>query len=427
MDRKCMETILRTGIFEEKEKKHESIFSKRHLALNGSTGKTRISSIDIMRGLVMVVMALDHARDFYHADALAFDPTDLDKTNPILFFTRIITHYCAPTFVLLSGTAIRISHQYKTKKALSIFLLTRGFWLIFLEVTVIRFSWLFQFYYDSTALQVIWAIGVSMMILSILIHLPLKVIVGLGVLITLGQDVLHAIHFKSGDSYFEIWVLAYQSGLVPIDTNHFVLVFYPFLPWLGIMLIGYGIGEWYISGFDQRRRKKFLFRTGLAAIVAFVMLRYFNLYGDPAPWSFQKDVLYTFMSFINVSKYPVSLLYTLMALGPVLIILAWIENRRSIVLNPFAIFGRVPLFYYILHLFLLHIGALASYMILADKSFSELDFHIAVSFGGVPPGAGYPLVGTYIAWIIVVVVLYPLCKLYNKYKSTHKQWWLSYL
>jgi uncharacterized membrane protein len=391
------------------------------------TEKPRISSIDIMRGLVMVIMALDHARDFYHADASLFDPTDLGKTNPILFFTRIITHWCAPTFVLLSGVSIRIGQQRKTKKELSIFLLTRGLWLIILELTIVRFGLVFQFLYDVTFFQVIGAIGFSMVVLSALIHLPFKVIVSLGILITLCHNLLDPIRLNAGDSLLAPWVFTYQIGMYEFFPGRSALIIYPFLPWLGIMLLGYGLGEWYTAGFDSTHRRKLLLRTGLTAMTMFILLRGFNIYGDPARWSAQKNLLFSLMSFVNVTKYPVSLLYTLMTLGPVLIILSWMENIKSQVLKPFSVYGRVPLFYYILHFYMLHLGSLLLYMTSSGKSFSDIDFHFNKSFGGIPPGTGYPLVGAYIAWITVVLLLYPVCKWYNRYKSTHQDWWLSYL
>jgi uncharacterized membrane protein len=389
--------------------------------------KPRVSSIDIMRGLVMVIMALDHARDFYHADALLFDPTDLQKTNPLLFFTRIITHWCAPTFVLLSGVSVRISQQRKTKKDLSLFLLSRGLWLILLEVTIVRFGILFQLHYDVTIFQVIWAIGFSMVLLSALIWLPFRWILMLGIIITLGHDMLHLIQLKPGDPFMTPWAFTHQVGFFQLSAQYGAFVPYPFLPWFGIMLLGYGLGELYTSNFDAAKRRKLLITIGAGAIALFLILRSFNLYGDPAPWSTQKDFIFSAMSFMNVTKYPPSLLYTLMTLGPVLLVLTWMEKINTSSLKPFAIFGRVPLFYYILHFYLLHAGALVAYMIITGKTLAEMDFHFNASFGGLPPGSGYSLFWTYVAWLSVVLILYPVCKWYNRYKSTHNQWWLSYL
>lgn len=391
------------------------------------TERPRISSIDLMRGLVMVIMALDHVRDFFHADALVFDPTDLQKTSPILFFTRFITHYCAPTFVLLSGVSIRISEGRKSKKEMSIFLLTRGLWLILLEVTLVRFSFFFQWYYDVTFFQVIWAIGMSMVVLSALIHLPFKLIVGIGLVIVFGHDILHPVRLTPGSPLYVPWTLTHQVGGIEFMPGKLIRVAYPFLPWLGIMLLGYGIGTWYGKGFDPAVRKKFLLRTGLVAIALFVILRGLNLYGDPRPWTEQRDMMFSLLSFLNVTKYPPSLLYTLVTLGPVFILLSRMENTQGGWVKPLVIFGRVPLFYYILHFFVLHAAALILFMMKSGKSFSDIDFHMSASFGGLTTGAGYSLAGTYLAWAIIVCLIYPICKVYNQYKSTHTHWWLSYL
>jgi uncharacterized membrane protein len=387
----------------------------------------RISTIDMMRCIVMVIMALDHTRDFFHDDALLFSPTDLERTNPALFFTRIITHFCAPTFVFLSGTSIQLSTFRKSKKELSIFLLTRGLWLILLEVTVIRFSFFFQLYYDVTFFQVIWAIGISMVLLSTLIHLPFKLIVGLGVVITFGHDALHAIQLQPGDPYLLLWSFIHQVNAVEISACRLFIIPYPFLPWLAIMLLGYGLGAWYRKDIDSKKRKKSLLIIGVGATVAFIILRYFNIYGDPAPWMMQKDLTYSFMSFVNVTKYPPSLMYTLMTLGPVLILLSIMENWKGAAIKPFVVFGRVPLFYYILHFYLIHASALAMNMIMTGKTLHQIDFHFNKSFGGIIAGEGVSLGGVYLVWISIVLILYPVCKRYNDYKSTHKHWWLSYL
>lgn len=387
--------------------------------------KIRIASLDVMRGIVMVIMALDHARDFYHSDAFVYDPLDLEKTTPILFFTRFITHFCAPTFVLLAGTSIRISEQFKTKKELSRFLLTRGLWLVFLEVTVVRFSILFNLYYDVVVFQVIWAIGFCMVVMAAIVRLPFTAILGLGLIITFGHDVLHKVSIS--DPFLVLWTFIHQSNFIELTPGVSAFVPYPFLPWLGILLLGYCLGEWYVNGFDASLRQKLLVRTGLAAIILFLILRTFNIYGDPAPWSEQKDAVYSLMSFLKVTKYPVSLQYTLITLGPVLILLSLLERRPvGASLKPFRVIGRVPLFYYILHFYFLHIGALAL-LLLRGKDLSDIDFHFDAGFGGITPADGYPLIGAYIAWATVVLILYPICVWYNRYKSTHHQWWLSYL
>jgi uncharacterized membrane protein len=387
--------------------------------------KPRISSIDLMRGIVMVIMALDHSRDFFHTDVLQYDPTNLERTNPFLFFTRWITHFCAPTFVFLSGTSIFISSQRKTKKEMSIFLLTRGLWLIILEHTVCRLGIIYNFSYDVLIFQVIWAIGASMTIMAALIHLPARAIVMGGLLIVFGHNLLDPIQLKVEDgALFVIWSLIHQPGFFTMGTSF--LVIYPVLPWLGIMMSGFGLGMLYAKDFDPDQRKRILLRIGIVAVSIFIIVRAINMYGDPAPWGFQKNFVFTLMSFINTTKYPPSLLYTLMTIGPVLIILSVMERVNIGALSPFLVFGRVPLFYYILHFYTLHAGAVVVHMIMNDVSFSELNFAFNGEFG-IPLEGRHPLIVAYIAWIAVVLLLYPLCRWYNRYKSSHSHWWLSYL
>lgn len=391
------------------------------------TEKPRISSIDLMRGIVMVIMALDHARDFFHLGGFAYNPTDMNTTTPVLFFTRWITHFCAPTFVFLAGTSIFISSQRKPKKELSIFLLTRGLWLILLEVVVIRFSFFFNLYYDVTIFQVIWVIGASMVCMAALIHLPYRAVLAIGLLIVFGHNLTDGIQLRPTDSLFPVWAMLRQTGFFNVTADKSFLIVYPLLPWLGIMVLGYCLGKLYTPQFRSEERNKLLFRIGLAAVALFVVLRFINSYGDPAPWSTQKNAIYTFMSFINTTKYPVSLMYTLMTLGPVLMILSWMERTGTGVLKPFIVFGRVPLFYYVLHFYIIHAIALVLYMNKSGHSWSALDFHFNKSFGGITAEAGYSLFWAYVGWISVVIFLYPLCKWYNRYKSTHSHWWLSYL
>ncbi len=330
----------------------------------------------------MVIMALDHTRDFFHYDSLQMDPTDLTKTYPALFFTRIITHFCAPTFVMLAGTSIYISAQRKSKRELSFFLLTRGIWLIVIELVVIRFGFMFNFYYDLVIFQVIWAIGASMIVMAALIHLNQTVLIILAVVLLLGHNLLDPIQLTQKDSGFWPWMFFYQSGFAPLGNGNAILVPYPVLPWLSIMLSGYVLGMLYKSTVAPADRQRHLLIAGAAAILLFIVLRCINFYGDPAPWSVQKNGMFTFMSFLNTTKYPASLLYTLMTLGPILILLAVVEKMQTNILQPFVIYGRVPMFYYILHFYFIHIFALAAYLYTTGKSWSELDFHFGKSFGG---------------------------------------------
>jgi uncharacterized membrane protein len=409
--------------------------------------KPRISSIDLMRGVVMVIMALDHTRGFFHIVAFTINPTDLAQTTPAIFLTRWITHFCAPTFVFLSGTSIRLSLQRKSKKELSRFLCTRGLWLVFLEFTVVRFSFFFNLYYDATVVQVIYTIGMSMIIMSAIIHLKEKIILIAGIVITAGHNLLDSAKLDPGHPLFAFWRFVYQAGPLQIGPGKFFLVEYPVLPWLGIMMLGFSMGQWYVKGFDPVQRQKLMLIVGLGGTLLFLILRGINVYGDPAPWQFQKESIRTLLSFINCSKYPVSLLYTLMTLGPVLIFLSLMEKISIQRWKPVEVFGRVPMFYYIMHFFLIHILAIAVFLIVRHKTFADLNFHFFAEsgggkqsesqfgtipslsgyFGGIPLSAGYGLRWVYIAWTGIVLIMYPLCKKYNAYKSSHSHWWLSYL
>ena len=389
--------------------------------------KPRLASIDILRGLVMVIMALDHVRDFFHEGALFSDPTNMATTTPALFFTRWITHYCAPIFVFLAGVSICISGQRKSKQELSMFLLSRGLWLILLEVVVVRFGILFNFYYDLTFFQVIWVIGASMVCMAGLIHAKNNVVLALGLVIVFGHNAIDGIQLSENHPFYGLWVLLLQRGLVTLTAQNSIMVLYPLVPWLGIMILGYSVGRLYTE-LSPERRQSILIKLGAAALLLFILLRAINVYGDPAPWSQQKNFLFTVMSFLNCSKYPVSLLYTLMTIGPALIALGLLERTGKMPAFSFlAVFGRVPLFYYVIHFYIIHFVALLCFMNKTGKSFSEIDFHFGQAFGGITSEGGYSLMVTYIVWILLIALLYPLCRWYNRYKSTHDYRWLSYV
>ncbi|MBK7851329.1 MAG: DUF1624 domain-containing protein [Bacteroidetes bacterium] len=314
--------------------------------------KSRIESIDVVRGIAMVIMALDHVRDFFHAEAFTDDPLNLATTTPLLFFTRWITHFCAPIFVFLSGTSIYLQSLRKTKKELSAFLVKRGLWLIFVEFIIITFSWTFNPAYSSIFLQVIWAIGISMVILGLLIRLPYKIILSLGLLIVFGHNLLDipeaAPDFKTG-----FWDLIHHGNWSPYELlpNHTFVIIYPFLAWTGVMMLGYCMGIFYTSKFTAENRQKTIFRIGIGLILLFVILRFINIYGAPHPWTTQKNSLYTFLSFLKIHKYPPSLLYLCITIGPALLLLSMVERIKNHLTNILVVFGRTAFFYYVIHFF----------------------------------------------------------------------------
>ncbi|MBL7860533.1 MAG: DUF1624 domain-containing protein [Cyclobacteriaceae bacterium] len=376
----------------------------------------RIYSIDVARGLIMVIMALDHTRDYFHADAFVFNPTDLEKTHTVLFFTRWITHFCMPGFVLLSGLSAKISLQRKSKAELSRYLFTRGVWFVVLEFTVLRFGYFFNFYFDVTILSVLWVFGVCMIFISALIHLPNRWILILGLLIVVGHNLLDGISVEQTNIWFVPWTILISRGFLAVTPDVAFVVTYPIIPWLGIMLLGYSMGAWYTNAANAIRQK-LLMRSGVAVIIAFIVLRFINLYGDPTPWGGQQSGWYTMLSFLNTSKYPPSFLFTLMTIGPLLMLLGWLENVKTKWPHVLNTIGRVPLFYFIVHFYVIHAFALISTMLRTGKSFSEIDFHFAKSFGGITPEGGYSLGWVYFFWIVVVLLMIPFCNAYNRLKS----------
>ncbi|PZR23402.1 MAG: hypothetical protein DI539_02990 [Flavobacterium psychrophilum] len=388
--------------------------------------KKRIQSIDVLRGIIMAIMALDHVRDFFHINGMNGSPTDMDTTTPALFFTRWITHFCAPTFVFLSGTSIYLQSLRKTKKELAWFLLTRGLWLIFAEFTLVGFGWSFNIFFNFFFLQVIWAIGCSMVIMSGLIFFRYWILLMIGTLLTLLHNIMDYIIITDSSldvaaNFFLITEFEpYAVGGVRIMTA------YAILPWTGIMLLGYGIGKWFNSEVRPETRRKALITTGSLLIILFIGLRLLNSYGDPAPWETQRNVTYTFLSFLNVTKYPPSLLYTCMTLGPALIVLALIENIQNRFTTIFNIFGRVPFFYYLIHIYIIHI--LCTALFFAEGYSFEDNFKLPMSFAFRPDNNfGFSLDIVYLIWILVLVLCYFPSRWYNNYKSTHKHWWLSYI
>jgi uncharacterized membrane protein len=381
----------------------------------------RIESIDLLRGIVMIIMALDHVRDYFHADAFLFNPLDLQKTSVVLFATRWITHLCAPVFVFLAGTSAFLVGSRKGKRELSSFLFKRGLWLLVLEFTVINFAWFFNINFELMALTVIWALGVSMIVLGVAIHLPFKVILALGVILVFGHNLLDSIHIDS------VWwsLLHEQSGF---QFGHFfVFVGYPLLPWIGTMFLGYCFGSLYLPSVNSDQRKKLLLQLGIAATLLFVVLRITDVYGEPYKWTTQENGAFTFLSFMNVTKYPPSLLYLLITLGPSLIFLALSENLKGRVAQYVISLGRVPMFYYIVHIAFVHFIALFAAKA-TGFDFSDMVFNTWVTDSPDLKGYGFSLGVTYLVWIAVVLILMPLCIWYDQYKIRNKEkWWLSYL
>lgn len=369
-------------------------------------------------------MAIDHIRDVFQYGTP--DPTDLATTTPMLFFTRWLTHFCAPNFVFLSGISAFLAGQRRTKKELSVFLIQRGAWLVFIELVVINSAFELNLYFHVLVLQVIWAIGVSMILLGLLIWLPVRVIAVIGALIFLGHDIFDFSHSPG----VLIKFLFTSSGFGPdsvfhFDKSHYILDAYAILPWTGVMLLGYVFGQLFQKGFDAVHRQRIILWVSFTLAFVFVVLRYSNLYGDPAPWSHQKTFALSIISFFNVTKYPCSLCYLCMTLSAGTFFLWVFELTSNRLTRIFVVYGSVPFFYYVLHFYLIRLFNIivfyASGFTKADVPARELDF----SFH--PPAFGFNLFGVYAIWFIVIAMLYLPCRWFRNYKVTHKQWWLSYL
>ena len=377
----------------------------------------------------MVIMALDHVRDYTNTGYMFADPTNIDTTTPMLFFTRWITHFCAPIFVFLAGTsAFLYGSKKQSKKDLAKFLFTRGLWLVFIELTVVNFSWTFDINLSVHIFQVIWAIGICMMLLSALIYLPKKILLALGIIIVFGHNLLDGITQQGTEPLSILWYYIHQFNFQIINEGQSMLaIAYPFLPWLGIIILGYCFGYYYQNGFDSKLRKTWLLRLGLGAILLFFILRIVNVYGDLSPWTTQDTLANTVISFFNVTKYPPSLIYTMMTVGPALLFLYGIESIKNRFTDIMLVFGRVPFFYYILHLYLIHIIGIIGLVILGEN-WQELIMTVDRFKSGYLFNIGFDLWVTYLVWVLVILILFPFCKMYMIYKSKKKdKWWLSYL
>lgn len=393
-------------------------------------GRARLDAVDFVRGVVMVVMALDHVRDFFHAYAKSFDPLDPSKTWTLLFFTRWATHFCAPTFVFLAGTGAFLStRRGKTKRELSRFLLTRGLWLVLLELTLVRLGWFFNFDYHVMIAQVIWAIGWSMVVLAGLVFLPARAVAAFGLALIFLHNLLDGLSADSFGPFRWLWVLLHEQNVVTPWPGYAVFVAYPLVPWVGVMAAGYAFGSLLTS--ERGRRRRWLLTIGGAAVLLFVTLRALNVYGDPTPWSVQgRGAWYTFLSFLNTQKYPPSLLFLLMTLGPSIIAVALFDRVRGpgALARPFVVFGRVPLFYYLLHVPLMHLVAVAfSYVKYGRAEWLFANWPPPGQPQLEPEGYGYDLWVVYLVWLGVVAALYPLCRWFAGVKKRRRDAWLSYL
>lgn len=383
--------------------------------------KSRIDSIDFLRGLVIVVMALDHVRDF--TTAARIDPLDPDQTNLALYLTRWITHFCAPVFVFLAGVSAGLQRQAgKAPEDLSKFLLTRGLWLIFLELTVVFIGWTFLPPLGAAFLQVIWAIGVSMVILAALVRLPIAAIAAIGLALVVGHNLFDGLGpepFSRAQSVRDVVaMLLHTPGFVG-EPLRGPFIAYPIIPWVGVMALGFVAAEMF--RWPESRRRRWLLIGGAALIAGFLALRATNIYGDPSDWTMRDAALKTAMSFFNTTKYPPSLLFLMMTLGPAAIALALAEKWRGRAYEVFVTFGRVPLFFYVIHIYLAHLFGVALGLYQGHDLFS-----LAIVMFNPPEGFGVGLPGVYAFWLLVIALLYPACIWFSGVKRRSTKWWMAY-
>ncbi len=375
----------------------------------------RLPSIDLLRGLVMVVMALDHTRDFFSAGG--FNPRDVGDTA--LFLTRWITHFCAPTFIFLAGISAFLYGQRRATGELGRFLFTRGVWLVLIEFTVVRFGWSFNIHFNHFVAQVIFAIGASMIALAALVHLPRWAIAATGLVMIAGHNLFDGIKAAQFGAAAPLWNVLHQPAHLELAPGMDLVVLYPLVPWIGVMAAGYALAPVFTR--DPAVRVRTLFTLGTALTAGFILLRASNLYGDPAPWTVQNGLMATVLSFLNCEKYPPSLLYLAMTLGLALMLLAAFEKARGRLASWLTTYGRVPLFYYVAHIYLLHALALIYAWWLIG------DIGTLIGAPHKPAGYGLGLAGIYAVWLTVVVALYPVCRWFAGVKRRRREWWWSYL
>jgi uncharacterized membrane protein len=385
----------------------------------------RENSIDIVRGIVMIIMALDHVRDLMHVDSIAQSPTDLSTTTPILFFTRWITHLCAPTFVFLAGTSVYLSLKSKNnfveKRQ---HLIKRGFSLLLLEFTVVNFGLFFDIGFHTLLFEVIATIGFGFIILGFLLKISAKQLGIVGLLIIFCHNLFPLIPFAEGSVFKAVVTPFFNPTVIPIFAGKVFFMAYPVIPWFGIMLVGFASGQFFMK--EQLERKKLFVKIGFGALALFGVIRFINTYGDPAVWSTQKNAVFTFLSFMNVTKYPPSLLFCLVTLGIAFLLIAFADQFNNGIKKVTTVYGKVPLFYFVVHFYVIH--ALTLIMLLL-QGFNWSQFEFATGTFGRPKNveSGISLWGIYLVWIGVVVLLYKPCVWFGEYKSKNSHWWLKYI
>lgn len=385
----------------------------------------RINSIDIVRGIVMMIMALDHTRDMMHIDSINQSPTDLSTTTPLLFFTRWITYLCAPIFVFLAGTSVYLSLKRKNNSSeVRKYLIKRGLWLLLLEFTIVNFAIFFDVGFNIVLFEVIGTIGLAFIILSALLNLTSNTIGFIGILIIFLHNLIPLLPFSDSSIVKTIILPLFNLEIIPIFAEKIVVVAYPPVPWLGIMLLGFAFGIFFELPTEKIKKIAVLF--GTASLTLFICIRFINRYGDPIPWSFQKDEIFTFLSFVNVSKYPPSLLFCLLTFGMMFLLLAFANQFNNWFKKVTLVYGKVPLFYFVIHFYLVHLITILM-LLFQGLDWSQFEFSTG-TFGRTKNlETGVSLSGIYMIWLVVLILLYKPCLWFGRYKMNHNHWWLKYI
>ncbi|MFL5465240.1 MAG: DUF1624 domain-containing protein [Gemmatimonadaceae bacterium] len=377
----------------------------------------RVASVDIVRGAIMVLMALDHIRDY--TTKLRIRPEDLTQSSVALFATRWITHFCAPGFSLLAGVGIGLAmNRGKSAREMSRFLVVRGLWLLVLELVITPIGWQFGFDLIPAFALVLWALGLSMIVMAAVVHLSRGVVAAASILMIAGHNMFDSVTPESWGTLAPLWQILHVPGFA-IPGKLFVA--YPLIPWVAVMALGWALAD--IYRWDAARRRRFLILTGIATTVLFVVIRMINAYGDPLPWTVQRSAGLTVASFLNARKYPPSLDFLLMTLGPILFTLGATEGRRGRIASWLSVYGRVPMFYYVVHIYVVHAVAVALAFV-QGGTFRRIP--VITDPAGIPPWYGVSLPGVYVAWALVVITMYPLCLWYGRLKQRRDDWWLAY-
>ncbi len=400
--------------------RRQQVQSREHSEIDAAEreARQRITSVDIVRGVVMILMALDHVRDF--VTNARFPPEDLTRASAALFATRWITHFCAPIFFLLAGVGVGILLSKGTRPAeASRYLVTRGLWLLLLELVITPIGWQFGFDLIPAFALVLWALGWSMIVMALLVHVPRSLVLAISLLMIVGHNLLDAVRPDSLGWFAGVWHVLHVPGFA---VPNVLLVAYPLVPWVGVMGLGYVLATVY--QWDAARRRSVLIWSGVAAVVLFVLLRSINGYGNVFPWSAQRTPALTIASFLNVTKYPPSLQFLLMTLGPALVALALAERALGRVAGWLSVYGRVPLLFYVTHIFVAHAAAVVVAFL---QSGEPRRIPVVSDFGSIPSWYGLSLPGVYAVWALVVILLYYPCRRFAQLKDTRRDWWLRYM